>query len=125
DVLFPSLGDRPGSAAHRRRRCQSAIPALCESRAHAAPPAAAAQGFPMGPRRPGFSGRRCIMSSAAAFASPSHATESTAVRPFTNADADRWDAFVERCPEATFFHRIGWREIIEEEFRHRCHYLVA
>ncbi|MBB5519199.1 FemAB family XrtA/PEP-CTERM system-associated protein [Amphiplicatus metriothermophilus] len=24
------------------------------------------------------------------------------------ADAVRWDAFVERCPQATFFHRYGW-----------------
>ncbi|GAB4531594.1 MAG: FemAB family PEP-CTERM system-associated protein [Amphiplicatus sp.] len=24
------------------------------------------------------------------------------------ADAGRWDAFVERCPQATFFHRYGW-----------------
>src|SRR6185437_3011547 len=33
--------------------------------------------------------------------------------------------FVQRCPEATFFHRIGWRDIIEDVFRHRTHYLVA
>jgi FemAB-related protein (PEP-CTERM system-associated) len=26
---------------------------------------------------------------------------------------------------ATFFHRIGWREILEQEFGHRTHYLVA
>src|SRR5207302_1138250 len=37
----------------------------------------------------------------------------------------KWDAFVEQCPDATFFHRIGWREIIEGVFGHRCHYLVA
>jgi len=42
-------------------------------------------------------------------------------------DSDRaaWDAFVERCAEATFFHRFGWREILEGVFRHRAHYLVA
>ncbi len=40
-------------------------------------------------------------------------------------DAARWEAFVERCPDATFFHRIGWREIIDDVFRHRTHYLVA
>jgi FemAB-related protein (PEP-CTERM system-associated) len=53
------------------------------------------------------------------------ATLPVAVRPFATADAARWDAFVERCPEATFFHRIGWRSIIEDEFRHRTHYLLA
>jgi hypothetical protein len=43
------------------------------------------------------------------------------VHPFDPADARRWDDFVARCPEATFFHRIGWRAIIEDIFRHRCH----
>jgi FemAB-related protein (PEP-CTERM system-associated) len=47
------------------------------------------------------------------------------VRPFSPADSHAWEAFVLRCPEATFFHRIGWREIIEQEFRHRTHYLLA
>jgi FemAB-related protein (PEP-CTERM system-associated) len=50
---------------------------------------------------------------------------SATVRPYAAADADRWEAFVQRCAEATFFHRIGWREIIEDVFRHRTHYLVA
>ena len=48
-----------------------------------------------------------------------------AVRPFTSGDYERWDTFVARCPAATFFHRAGWRDIIQEVFRHRCHYLVA
>ncbi|MEP7183974.1 MAG: FemAB family XrtA/PEP-CTERM system-associated protein [Betaproteobacteria bacterium] len=47
------------------------------------------------------------------------------VRPFADADAARWDAFVRQCPEATFFHSVGWREIIENVFRHRTHYLLA
>lgn len=47
------------------------------------------------------------------------------VREYRAEDAARWEAFVERCPAATFFHRIGWREILEDEFRHRTHYLVA
>ncbi len=29
------------------------------------------------------------------------------------------------CPEATHFHRAGWREIIESVFRHRAHFLYA
>jgi FemAB-related protein (PEP-CTERM system-associated) len=52
-------------------------------------------------------------------------TGSVSVRRCAPGDAARWDAFVERCPEATFFHRIGWRAIIEEVFRHRTHYLLA
>ena len=47
------------------------------------------------------------------------------VRPFATGDAERWDQFVDQCPDCTFFHRAGWREIIENVFRHRCHYLIA
>jgi FemAB-related protein (PEP-CTERM system-associated) len=47
------------------------------------------------------------------------------VRPFTNEDAPRWERFVEACRSATFFHRIGWRELIERTFGHRTRYLVA
>lgn len=53
------------------------------------------------------------------------AADSVTVRPFVAADAPAWEQFVQRCPEATFFHRIGWREIIEGVFRHRTHYLIA
>ncbi len=38
---------------------------------------------------------------------------------------ERWDAFVESCPEASFFHRAGWRRIMEEVFGHRTHFLAA
>ena len=47
------------------------------------------------------------------------------VRPFATGDAPRWDAFVERCPQATFFHKSGWRTILQEAFRHRAHYFLA
>lgn len=47
------------------------------------------------------------------------------VRPFAPADEARWDAFVEQCGEATFFHRAGWRHILDDVLRHRCHYLLA
>lgn len=39
--------------------------------------------------------------------------------------AKRWDAFVEGCPDASFFHRSAWQHIIESVFRHRTHYLYA
>lgn len=39
--------------------------------------------------------------------------------------AKRWDAFVESCPDASFFHRSAWQHIIESVFRHRTHYLYA
>ena len=53
------------------------------------------------------------------------AAQRAIVRPYLEADADRWEAFVHRSADTTFFHRIGWREIIEDVFHHRTHYLVA
>jgi FemAB-related protein (PEP-CTERM system-associated) len=47
------------------------------------------------------------------------------VREFAPADGPRWDEYVERAPAATFFHRVAWREILEDEFGYRTHYLVA
>jgi len=47
------------------------------------------------------------------------------VRLLDDASEGRWDAFVDACPEATFFHRAGWRRIIEGSFGHACHYLYA
>jgi FemAB-related protein (PEP-CTERM system-associated) len=41
------------------------------------------------------------------------------------ADATRWDAFVEGCPAATFFHRIGWKAVLESVFGYRTLYLYA
>ncbi len=37
----------------------------------------------------------------------------------------RWDAFVDACPEATFFHKAGWQRIVGEVFKHRTHFLYA
>ncbi len=37
----------------------------------------------------------------------------------------RWDAFVESCAEATFFHRAAWRGIMERIFGHRTFFLYA
>lgn len=36
-----------------------------------------------------------------------------------------WDRFVMDSPSGTFFHRIGWREILENAFRLEPHYLIA
>jgi FemAB-related protein (PEP-CTERM system-associated) len=53
------------------------------------------------------------------------AARQVVVRALEAADSERWEAFVRRCPKASFFHRIGWREVIEEIFRHRTHYRIA
>ena len=47
------------------------------------------------------------------------------VRPARPADEGAWERFVAACPEATFFHRFGWRRLLEHQLRHRTHYLVA
>ena len=49
----------------------------------------------------------------------------TRIQVLAPADRGRWDAFVEACPEATFFHRAGWQEVIERAFGHHTHYLYA
>ena len=47
------------------------------------------------------------------------------VRGMLPADATQWDAFIASCTEATFFHRSGWKDIIEACFAHHTHYLLA
>lgn len=47
------------------------------------------------------------------------------VRVMTPGDTARWDQFVFGCPAATFFHRAGWKEVIERAFGHRTHFLLA
>ena len=36
-----------------------------------------------------------------------------------------WDDFVLACPQATFFHRAGWQDIMRDVFRHDTHFLYA
>jgi len=36
-----------------------------------------------------------------------------------------WDDFVLACPQATFFHRAAWQDILREVFRHDTHFLLA
>jgi FemAB-related protein (PEP-CTERM system-associated) len=36
-----------------------------------------------------------------------------------------WDGFVTACEDATFFHRAGWKRVIERSFGHRTRYLYA
>ncbi len=47
------------------------------------------------------------------------------VRMSDEADAGRWDAFVEACPAATFFHLSGWRRVVARSFGHDTYNLVA
>ena len=48
-----------------------------------------------------------------------------AVHELDATNKDRWDTFVETCPEATFFHKAGWKQVIEDSFGQRGHFLYA
>jgi FemAB-related protein (PEP-CTERM system-associated) len=47
------------------------------------------------------------------------------VEPLDDASMALWDRFVEATPEATFFHRAGWRTVVERSLGHTCHFLQA
>jgi FemAB-related protein (PEP-CTERM system-associated) len=55
------------------------------------------------------------------------ASQSVAVRigELQPADFSRWDEFVMACGEATFFHRAGWKTVIERAFGHRTSFFYA
>src|SRR5258706_98855 len=40
-------------------------------------------------------------------------------------DLSRWGDFVSPCPQGTFFHRAGWKTVIERAFGHRTKFLYA
>ena len=47
------------------------------------------------------------------------------VQQLTDEARVAWDEFVEASPKATFFHRSGWRKVLEESFGHRpCYHYV-
>lgn len=47
------------------------------------------------------------------------------LQPHDAATAARWDAFVQACPEATFFHRAGWQQVVGEVFGHATFFLYT
>ncbi|KAB8052717.1 FemAB family PEP-CTERM system-associated protein [Janthinobacterium rivuli] len=56
---------------------------------------------------------------------PLHCSAAIAVRSLQEHEHARWDAFVDTCPEATFFHRAGWQTIMQQGFQHDSHFLYA
>lgn len=53
------------------------------------------------------------------------APEAIRVAEVQPAGFPRWDEFVAGCSEATFFHRAGWKTVIERAFGHRTYFLYA
>ena len=47
------------------------------------------------------------------------------VRALEARDLMQWDAYVNAHPDATFFHRAGWKRVIEAAFGHRTHFMLA
>lgn len=50
---------------------------------------------------------------------------SLGVSTLNASQVQRWDDYVERADKATFFHRAGWKEVLERAFKHRTHFLYA
>ena len=47
------------------------------------------------------------------------------LRTLNSGDVQRWDDFVASCPDASFFHRAGWRTIMEQVFGHTAYFLYV
>ncbi|HVR97264.1 MAG TPA: FemAB family XrtA/PEP-CTERM system-associated protein [Thermoanaerobaculia bacterium] len=62
----------------------------------------------------------------------SHRVQPVALAPMPSAvetlrpeDEARWDRYVRTSQQATFFHQLGWRWLVERVFGHQAHYFVA
>jgi FemAB-related protein (PEP-CTERM system-associated) len=51
--------------------------------------------------------------------------DETKIRAATEADAQAWDGYVLAHPRGSFFHRYGWKRLIESTYRYPGHYLMA
>lgn len=47
------------------------------------------------------------------------------VRALLPGEDARWDAYVSRHPQGTFFHRTGWSRAVQEMFKHQPHHYVV
>ena len=47
------------------------------------------------------------------------------VKPWSGGDADRWDRFVRRQADGTFFHLTGWKTVIERTYGFAADYFYA
>ena len=64
-------------------------------------------------------------SSALADPVPARAAAQPVILGFEPRDEAAWEAFVFAQPSATFFHRCGWRRVIENSLGHRAYYRCA
>jgi FemAB-related protein (PEP-CTERM system-associated) len=47
------------------------------------------------------------------------------VKRLDAAGYEAWDDYLQHAPDATFFHRAGWKTVLERAFRHKTHFLYA
>jgi FemAB-related protein (PEP-CTERM system-associated) len=47
------------------------------------------------------------------------------IKQLMEKDAQKWDAFVQKCPYSTFYHQSAWKKVIEETYGHKAFYLYA
>src|SRR5437667_518010 len=47
------------------------------------------------------------------------------VRLYTDADATRWDGYVEQAGLATCYHHTRWKRVLDKTFRWPTHYLLS
>ena len=47
------------------------------------------------------------------------------IQELRKSDEKEWDAFVREQDTSTFFHLIGWKQVIEESYKHKPYYLIA
>jgi len=47
------------------------------------------------------------------------------IKTLDDAAVDQWDSFVEQQESSTFFHRAGWKKVMERAFGHPCYFIYA
>lgn len=47
------------------------------------------------------------------------------IKHLAKSDFKRWEQYVSTHPDSTFYHKVKWKEVMEESFRHNTYYLMA
>lgn len=55
----------------------------------------------------------------------SNSSQAVSVQRLSQGDYSRWNACVDACSDATFFHRAQWLDVIVRAFRHTPYYLYT
>jgi len=40
-------------------------------------------------------------------------------------DEKAWDEYILMHPDSTFYHQIGWKDVVEKSYRHKPYYIIA